>query len=115
MSKQRFGALGDHELFSGCRRSTLSRIHQLSSWLDVEPGRVICREGAPGAEFFILVDGLLDVCTESGVTAMLRPGAWFGETALLDDGYRHATVTARTHATVLVFNRREFAETLKLV
>jgi CRP-like cAMP-binding protein len=115
MAKQRFGELGEHELFSTCRRSTLARVDQLGYSLDVEPGRVLCREGAYGAEFFILVGGLLEVCTASGASALLRPGAWFGETALLDDGLRHATVTARTHATLLVFNRLEFSELLRIV
>jgi len=39
----------------------------------------------------------------------LRPGAWFGETALIDDAPRRATVTSRTPVTVLVFGKREFA------
>jgi CRP-like cAMP-binding protein len=111
----RFPELREHELFSTCRRSTLSQVDRLGFPLDVEAGRVLCREGAYGAEFFILISGLLEVCTASGVTAQLRPGAWFGETALLDDGYRRATVTARTNATVLVFSRREFAELLRIV
>ena len=115
MFKQRFAELADHELFSTCRRSTLAQIDRLGYPLDVEAGRVLCREGAYGAEFFILISGLLEVCTASGATALLRPGAWFGETALLDDGFRRATVTARTCATVLVFTRSEFNQLLHLV
>src|SRR5262245_40579979 len=89
------------ELFHSCKRSTLKQIDRLAYTLDVAPGQVLCTEGAPGAEFFVLVDGLVDVNAPGGVWALLRPGAWFGETALLEDTTRRATVTARTHGTVL--------------
>jgi CRP-like cAMP-binding protein len=102
------------ELFSSCKRGTLKRIDQLGMTLDARPGRTLCAEGAPGAEFFVLVDGLLDVCARSGARALLRRGAWFGETALLADTVRQATVTARTNATVLVYDKRDFNSLLAI-
>ena len=40
--------------------------------------------------------------------AVLGPGSFFGELALLDGGNRTATVVADTDLTVLVLSRREF-------
>src|SRR4051794_34044838 len=96
------------DFFDGCPRRVLAAIDQVGTTVDVKAGRVLCELGALGLEFFVLVDGIVDVRTASGECFRLRPGAWFGEVALLDDGYRHATVTATTDATVLVFGRREF-------
>jgi len=108
MSKTTIRRLASLELFADCRRAALERIDQMGVMLDVPAGRRLCDEGAPGEEFFVLVDGNVEVHTAAGRSALLRPGAWFGEIALLDRGVRRATVTARTRATVLVFGRREF-------
>ena len=102
------------ELFSACKRSALKRIDQLGFTLDVVPGQVLCAEGAPGAEFFVLVDGLCDVRAPNGMLALLHPGAWFGETALLEDTTRKATVTARTNGAVLVYDKRAFTSLLMI-
>jgi CRP-like cAMP-binding protein len=96
------------ELFTGCSRTELAAIDRLGVTLDLPAGTTLCAEAHPGLEFFVLLDGLAEVRTISGTAAELRPGAWFGETALIDDSPRRATVTSRTPVTVLVFGRREF-------
>jgi CRP-like cAMP-binding protein len=96
------------ELFTGCTRSELAAIDRLGVTLDLPAGVTLCAEAHPGAEFFILLSGLAEVHTTAGTAAVLRPGAWFGETALIDDAPRRATVTSTTPVTVLVFGRREF-------
>jgi CRP-like cAMP-binding protein len=96
------------ELFAGCRRAELARIDQLGTTLAVRPGRTFCGQGAPGYEFFVLLEGDVVVQTAAGTVALLHPGGWFGELALLDGEPRRATVTARTHVTVIVFEKREF-------
>jgi len=106
--------LASLELFSGCAPRTLRRIDTLACTVDVRPGRELCREGAIGEEFFVLLSGDLEVRRGDGSVALLHPGAWFGETALLTHERRHATVTCRTQATVLVFGKREFHALLAL-
>jgi CRP/FNR family transcriptional regulator, cyclic AMP receptor protein len=105
VSIRRLAAL---ELFAGCRRTTLERADQLGSTIDVAAGRTLCKEGEPGTEFFVLLDGEAEVRTEAGTVAVIRPGAWFGEAALLDATPRRATVTTTTPATIIVFGKREF-------
>lgn len=96
------------ELYEGCSQRTLAAIDALGTMLDVRAGQVLCELGTRGVEFFVLLEGVVEVRTPAGETIRLRRGAWFGEVALLDDGYRHATVVATADATVQVFSRREF-------
>ncbi len=107
--------LGGLDLFAGCRRTTLAHVDRLGCTLDVNAGRLLCREGAAGEEFFVLAGGLVDVRTETGTFAVMYRGGWFGEAALTDGRPRRATVRARTHARLLVFNRREFRSLLEAV
>jgi CRP-like cAMP-binding protein len=102
------------ELFTGCGRTQFATIDGLATTLDLEPGVALCTEHYPGAEFFVLLSGLVEVRNEAGIAAILRPGAWFGETALIDLAPRRATVTARTPVAVLVFGKREFKRLLAL-
>ncbi len=113
MSHATLVRLGSMELFAGCRRSHLEAIDRLGVTLDVPAGRTLCREGMPGTEFFVLLSGVVDVRAASGL-AVLRPGAWFGEVALLDHAPRRATVTTRTPAALLVFGKREFSGLLSI-
>jgi CRP-like cAMP-binding protein len=108
VSKTPITRLRGVELFDGCTRAQLAKIDRLGNTLVVAPGRALCVEGSPGAEFFVLVDGVLEVRTWSGTVALLRPGSWFGEIALIDTVPRRATVTTRSESILIVFGRREF-------
>jgi CRP-like cAMP-binding protein len=102
------------DLFTGCGRSQFATIDQLGVTLDLAPGVALCKEHCPGGEFFVLLSGLVEVRNDAGTAAILRPGAWFGETALIDNAPRRATVTTRTPVAVLVFGKREFKGLLSL-
>jgi CRP-like cAMP-binding protein len=95
-------------LFSGCRRSQLELIAQQGTTVTLRAGRTVCAEGTPGSQFFVLVDGLVQVRSSRGALALLHGGGWFGETALIRKAPREATVTTVVDSTVIVFNRREF-------
>jgi CRP-like cAMP-binding protein len=95
-------------LYSGCRRSELKIIARQGTTVTLSAGRTLCAEGKPGLEFFVLVDGLVQVRNARGRLALLHGGAWFGETALIRNQPREATVTTVVDSTVIVFDRREF-------
>ena len=114
MSRSVLERLRPIELFGGCRRSQLAAIDQLGCALRVGEDRTLCTEGTPGAEFFVLLEGDVEVRTNAGAHAILHDGGWFGEIALLDLGARRATVRTLTGSTVLVFDRREFATLLRI-
>jgi cGMP-dependent protein kinase len=71
------------------------------------PGATIIHQGDTGEEFFILLEGKVDVLVErpgGGETQVdrLHPGQWFGEAALTGNGLRTATVRAAADSPVMV-------------
>ena len=62
----------------------------------LEAGQVLVRQGDPGNELFLLLDGLLSVEVDGSVVAEVAPGAVLGELALLSGGRRQATLRATT-------------------
>ncbi len=59
-------------------------------------GETIIREGTGGAAFYVIESGEVTVTIGGDFRATLKPGDYFGEIALLDEGARIATVTAAT-------------------
>ncbi len=76
--------------------------------LDLREGHVLTREGKPGREFFVLVEGTARVIRNGRKVADLGPGDWFGEIALLTYKRRTATVTATSPVRVLAMTDRDF-------
>lgn len=101
-------------LFSECTDDELERIAALAHVQHVPAGQVIVREGDPGTEFYVVVDGTTRVTAEGDNVADIGPGSFFGEMALLDGGERVATVTAMTDAELLVLHRDEFNDMLAM-
>ncbi len=103
-------------LFSACSKRELSRIASLADEIDVPKGRVLTREGDPGSECFVVVDGRATVTVgDRGRVARLAPGACFGEMSLLDYKPRSATVEAQTDMSLLVLDSRSFASLIEEV
>jgi len=95
-------------LFAGCSKSELRELAVTADEIDLRDGQVLTKEGRPGREFFVLVDGTARVTREERKIADLGPGDWFGEIALLTDAPRTATVTATSPVDVLVITDRSF-------
>jgi CRP/FNR family transcriptional regulator, cyclic AMP receptor protein len=57
-------------------------------------GETVIREGSGGAAFFVIESGEATVSIGGEPRATLKPGDYFGEIALIDEGARIATVTA---------------------
>jgi NADH dehydrogenase len=81
-----------------------------------QPGNVIIKQGEPPSSFYIIQQGEVEVVRStpadpSGeVVAVLGPGSFFGEKALLNDEPRVATVRARTAVEVLVLGKNIFTQ-----
>jgi hypothetical protein len=76
----------------------------------VPAGEVFVREGEIGQRFYLVADGELEVSIEGAYVRTLGPGDGFGEIALLRDGVRTATITARGRATLYALERAPFLE-----
>jgi hypothetical protein len=62
----------------------------------IRAGDVLTRQGDPGDELFLLLDGVLVVDVDGTEWAEVGPGAVLGERALLEQGHRTSTLLART-------------------
>ncbi len=68
----------------------------------VPQGDTLVRQGDPGEELFLLLDGVLEVEVDGQVLAEIGPGAILGERALLEAGKRTSTLPAVTPCKVAV-------------
>ena len=107
--RKKHEVLADVLLFSGCSRKEIAQIAALATEIDVPEGKVLAREGTPGREFYVILDGKAAVSIDDREVATLGPGDFFGEMALLDQGPRVATVVASTSMEVAVLDPREFS------
>lgn len=73
-------------------------------------GEVVVREGDPGERFYLVAAGSLAVSVHGVERKQLVPGDGFGEIALLRDGLRTATVTAREPVTLYALERLAFLD-----
>ena len=96
-------------LFAACSKKDLQLINRRAERVEVPAGKVLVREGAAGAEFFVILEGTADVSMHGKKVATLGSGAFFGDLALLDKAPRNATVTAVTPMELMVLGQREFA------
>jgi CRP-like cAMP-binding protein len=71
-------------------------------------GAIIFREGDRGNEFFVIERGTVHISTGNRLHEMLRENEIFGETALIDDSPRSATVVADTVETVAPITEEQY-------
>jgi CRP-like cAMP-binding protein len=98
-------------LFFGCTDRELEFIASRVDEVDLPAGKVLTKQGESGGEFFILIDGRVDVDSPQGRRS-LGPGEFFGEIALLDNGPRTATVKTTTPVRCLVLGPSQFQDVL---
>jgi len=99
-------------LFELCSKRDLRRIAALAVERQIDEGSELIREGEPGTEFFVVVDGEIDVRRRGRRVARLGAGSYVGEIALLSRSPRTATVVATTPLRVLAIAGRDFVELL---
>ena len=105
-------ALKRAPLFDGLSRKELTELAQVSEDLEIEPGKVLCKEGEIGHEFFVIVDGDVKVTRKGRRVATRSSGDFVGEIALLEELRRTATVTAETPVRLFVLTRKDFRHLL---
>ena len=99
-------------LFSECTPEELEHIAALAERRSFEEDVEIIRQGDPGNDFYVIVEGQAVAAVDGDPIEVLHPGSFFGEISLLDGGERLATVISKTPLNVLVLTREHFNEML---
>ena len=83
-------------LFSDLDKRELEQIARLFKERRFASGETIAKEGAGGASFFVISSGEATITTQGKEIGTLGPNDYFGEIALIDEGARAATITAKS-------------------
>ena len=100
-------------LFSHLSRKQLAQVAKVADEIDLREGKEMTREGAPGREFFVILEGTADVRKGGRKINSLQPGDFFGEIALVTSVPRTATVSATSPVRALVVTDRSFRHLLE--
>jgi CRP-like cAMP-binding protein len=100
-------------LFQGLSKKHLAQVSNLATRLDFPAGKVLAREGDPGHEFIVILDGEVEIKKGDEVIATRGSGSYVGEIALLEHRPRTATVVATTPVVADVIGEREFKTLLE--
>jgi CRP/FNR family transcriptional regulator, cyclic AMP receptor protein len=105
-------ALKGAPLFEGLSRKELVQLARVCEDLELEPGKVLCKEGQIGHEFFVIVDGKVQVTQKGRPVRTMSSGGFLGEIALVTEMPRTATATAETPVRLFVLTGRDFRDVL---
>lgn len=79
---------------------------------DIPKGTILFREGDPGKEMYVLQSGKVAISKKvrdvEKILAVLGPGEFFGEMAIISNKPRNASATVEDEARVLVIDPRTF-------
>jgi diguanylate cyclase (GGDEF)-like protein len=102
-------ALGRLPLFAGLRRHELERLARGAEDMEVKTGRVLCREGDVGRQFFVIVEGEVELSRDGRQVRRLGHGAFFGETALIEREPYTTSAIAVTDVRFIVLSSQAFS------
>ena len=101
-------ALRQCPLFAELSRDELQEMAKTTEDLEVDTGKVLCREGEPAQEFFVIIEGEAEATKDGEALRTMGPGDFFGEIGLIEDIPRTATVTATSPLRFFVLTRQSF-------
>lgn len=99
-------------LFADADPAVLDRLVASSHDRSFGPGQTLLREGDPGDEVMIVLDGEAIVAVGGMVVGSIGPGDCVGEMAVLGNAPRSATVTSASPLRVIVVPALRFSDVL---
>jgi CRP/FNR family transcriptional regulator, cyclic AMP receptor protein len=105
-------AISGTPLFAGCSRQELRDVSSACSETSVPAGRTLIRQGERGHEFYVLLEGTVEVTQDGRKINDLGPGEWVGEVALISTEPRTATVATTSPTRLLVLTDDAFQKLL---
>src|SRR6266545_850058 len=101
-------ALKRTPLFAELSRKELEELAKRTEDLEVEAGKVLCRQGDLGREFFVILEGEVEITRDGKPVEQRGGGDFFGELALVENVRRMATLTAKTPLRFFVLTSQSF-------
>jgi CRP/FNR family transcriptional regulator, cyclic AMP receptor protein len=95
-------------LFAGLSQRDRELVARRADTVDIPAGRHLLDEGRLPHEFFVILDGEVEVTHEGSHLATLGPGDFFGEIALIEHTRRTASVVATSPTTLAVMSPPAF-------
>jgi signal transduction histidine kinase len=107
-SQERVALLREIDLFRAFDSGELTSFAESIEELDIPAGTVLCTEGAPGLDMFILIHGALQVFKGKRAITTILPIDYIGEMAIIEEKPRSATVVSSTQARLLRITTAQF-------
>jgi CRP-like cAMP-binding protein len=106
--------LTDLAFFGDCEPADVAAVAATGVGVRTVPaGTVLCREGEPSTNWWIVAEGKVDVSLRGQHVASIGVGESVGEMGVLDGIPRAATVAASSAVTVFEIEGRRMADTLR--
>jgi len=108
--EERVKCLRSVDLFQHFTNDELRSFAENLQELQISGDEILCREGSPGYEMFILLDGELKVSKDTKFITSIKPVEYIGEMAIIEAKPRSATVQAVSKSTLLKITSAQFQE-----
>jgi serine/threonine protein phosphatase PrpC/CRP-like cAMP-binding protein len=100
-------------LFAALNYQQLVRIMNIARIVPFDEDDMLCYEGQPAEELFVILRGVVELESDGSHVATLSQGSHFGEMSLIETTPRSATATALRPGKLLLINREDFFEILR--
>lgn len=112
-SVSKVDAIARVPLFAGLSKRELGQVASIADEIDLPADKLLIRESERGREFFVLLEGEVEVTRKGKMVATRGSGDFFGEIALVSRLPRTATVKTSKPARALVIRDVDFRAVLR--
>jgi len=113
---ERMSVLRKVPIFSSMSDDQIEKLARVSRDQSVDDGSYLCRQGDPGFELYVVVDGVIEILTENGDSQRLLgkcgSGEYVGEMAALAQRPRSASLRAKGKTKLLSLPGQDFRRLL---
>lgn len=107
-SQERVALLRGIDLFRFFDSEEITTLADSIEELDIPADTVLCTEGAPGQDMYILIQGALQILKGKRAITTIHPIDYIGEMAIIEEKPRSATVISSTPAKLLRITSEQF-------
>lgn len=88
--------------------TTITMFRDARDAVTYQPGQVVFTEGEAGSTMYVVIEGEVEIRIGGKPVRTIGPGSIFGEMALIAQGPRSGTATARVATRLVVIDERRF-------